>query len=61
MDQTLGGWTSRTLVTHFGKGLFELYGLVGLEYAPIVQSCSVLLVFWLFVFWLYRQKIFVRI
>lgn len=61
MGQTLGGWTSRTLVTHFGKDLFELYGLVGSEYAPIVQSCSVLLVFWLFVFWLYRQRIFVRI
>jgi predicted acyltransferase len=61
MGQTLSGWTSQTLTRHFGTGLFELYGLVGSQYAPIVQSCSVLLVFWLFVFWLYRQRIFVRI
>lgn len=58
LGQTLRGWTSVTLRKHFGAGLFERFGV---EYAPIVESCSVLLVFWLLVWWLYRQRIFVRI
>jgi predicted acyltransferase len=31
------------------------------SYAPIVEACLVLLVFWLLSWWLYRQKLFVRI
>jgi len=31
------------------------------DYSPIVQSLMVLLVFWLICWWLYRQKLFVRI
>lgn len=30
-------------------------------YMPIVQKSAVLAVLWIFCFWLYRQKIFVRI
>jgi heparan-alpha-glucosaminide N-acetyltransferase len=31
------------------------------DYSPIMQSLSVLLVFWLFCWWLYRQRVFLRI
>jgi len=31
------------------------------DYSPIMQSLSVLLVFWLVCWWLYRQRVFIRI
>lgn len=39
----------------FGPNGFNPY------YLPIVQSASVLLMLWLICYWLYRQKIFIRI
>lgn len=30
-------------------------------YAPIVERCAVLFVFWIICYWMYRQKIFVRV
>jgi predicted acyltransferase len=55
MSQTLKPWTRRTLQTHLGQDIFQG------DYAPVVQSLAVLAVLWLFCFWMYRQKIFVRI
>ncbi len=40
----------------FTKG-FESLG----TFAPVVQSCAVLLVIWLMAFWLYRRKIFIKV
>jgi len=51
----LRGWTAQQLKIHFGQHIFDG------TYGPIVQSLSVVLVFWLICWWLYRQRIFLRI
>lgn len=58
MSQLLKGWTADTLLRHFGQDLFKFWGDA---YEPIVRANLVLLTFWLFVWWLYRQRIFFRI
>jgi len=45
----------------FGKSIFTLYGYVDPVYEPVVRSALVVLVLWLICFWMYRQKIFIRI
>ena len=44
--------------THLGKDIFQF---AGSEYAPLVTGAAVLLVYWLMLFWLYRQRIFIRL
>ena len=58
MGQLARGWTKETLEIHLGNDYSQI---LGLPYAPIVEATSVVLVFWLFCYWLYRQKIFLRI
>ncbi len=58
MGQLARGWTCNTLKIHLGR---EYMNVLGLEYAPIVEASCVVLAFWLFCYWLYRQKIFLRI
>ncbi len=58
MGQLLRGWTADILKRHVNENLFQICGMA---YAPIVEANLVLLCFWLFVYWLYRQRIFVRI
>lgn len=58
MGQTLRPFTRETLNTHLGSQWVNLFGE---NYAPIVQSCGILLVFWIFVYWLYRQRVFLKI
>jgi heparan-alpha-glucosaminide N-acetyltransferase len=58
LSQMLKPWTQRALERHFGSWWLTY---LGEEYQPIVAACSVLLVFWLFVFWLYRQRVFLKI
>jgi len=36
------------------------YSFAGV-YSPIIDTCSVLLVFWLICFWMYRRKIFIHL
>ena len=72
MSQLLGGWTWKMITLHVGplikwspvdNAIRSIFGAKGFNpiYMPIVQSASVLLVFWLICWWLYRRKIFVRI
>lgn len=58
MGQLIRPWTKDTLIRHFGESWPRV---LGPEYEPFVTSCAVLLTFWLIVYWLYRQRIFVRI
>jgi heparan-alpha-glucosaminide N-acetyltransferase len=51
-------WIAQTLQTHFGSQLFDVFGH---DYSPIGESVLVLAVIWLMAWWMYRQKIFVRI
>lgn len=61
LGQLLPGWTEKTLQRIFGDGIFTLYQADLTKYEPLIRCNFVLLAFWLFVFWLYRQKLFVRI
>ena len=56
--QLLRGWTADLLKRHINEDLFKICGD---RYAPLVEANLILVCFWLFVYWLYRQKIFVRI
>lgn len=58
MSQLLRNWTAASLQRHFGADLFKYFGE---PYEPLLKANLVLLAFWLFVWWLYRQKIFFRI
>jgi heparan-alpha-glucosaminide N-acetyltransferase len=58
MSQLLKPWAERTLTTHFGSGIFTVLGPM---YQPMVLYTLIGLVFWLMCFWMYRQKMFVRI
>lgn len=58
MEELSHGWFDRTLATHFGKGIYEL---LGTPYQPFLHRLWVLLAMWLVCFWLYRQRIFIRI
>jgi heparan-alpha-glucosaminide N-acetyltransferase len=58
MSQLLKNSTADALERHFGAGLFTIFGD---HYIPLMKANLVLLVFWLFVWWLYRQRIFFRI
>ena len=58
LGQMLRGWTAELLKRHIHDDLFNL---LGSQFAPTVEATLVLACFWLFVYWLYRQRIFVRI
>ncbi|MDZ4687324.1 MAG: DUF5009 domain-containing protein [Planctomycetaceae bacterium] len=58
LSQMLKPWTQRAMERHFGSKWLTIFGE---EYQPIVASCGVLLMFWLFVYWLYRQRVFLKI
>ncbi len=58
LSQLLTPWIERTLETHFGPHVFQLFGA---NYQPIAESLLVVVVLWLICVWMYRQKIFVRI
>lgn len=55
MHQLCSGWIRDTLKTHFGAAIFSGYA------GPVLERCSVLLVLWLMCWWLYRQRVFLRI
>jgi predicted acyltransferase len=58
MWQLMPGFVSSSIRTHLGRGVFEVFGS---PFAPILQNLSVLLVFWLILFWMHRRKLFIRI
>ena len=58
MAELLPGWMHRTLRTHFGSTIFEF---VAEPYRPFIASLWVLAFMWLVCYWMYRQRIFIRI
>ena len=58
MSQLLKPWVAQTLRIHFGADVFAWAGPL---WEPAVQATLVGLCFWLACWWMYRQKIFVRI
>ena len=55
MAQLLKPYVASTLRIHLGQDLFAG------SYGSLLRASSTLLVFWLICFWMYRQKIFVKI
>jgi predicted acyltransferase len=55
MAQLMKPFVSSSLRTHFGQELFDG------QYGSLVRGLSILLVLWLISFWLYRQKLFIKI
>jgi predicted acyltransferase len=58
MEELSHGWFHRTLKTNFGAGIYDL---LGKPYEPFVARLWVLSAMWLVCYWLYRQRIFIRI
>ena len=58
MSWTIEGWLKQAIERHFG---FAIKTWVPEPYRAFFLGCSVLLIFWLILLWLYRRKIFVRI
>ncbi|MCA9055133.1 MAG: hypothetical protein KDA75_14930, partial [Planctomycetaceae bacterium] len=73
MGQLMGGFTRERIVRPHLTGLLEtllgtdpavdgeFYLLGDQMYGRLIEPIAVLAVFWLIVYWLYRQKVFVRI
>ena len=65
LGSTVGGWTKESLINVHFRGLIEaLFGPHALDpnwYAPITLATGTFLVFWLFLYWLHRQKIYLRL
>ena len=56
--QLSGGFIRRSLTTHLGQEFFSRWGP---DFVPMMERMSVLVVLWMIVAWMYRQRIFVRI
>lgn len=61
LSMTLKPWIRRQLETHFGEGVFHFYGAVDPIWTPTVQATLVGLVLWGVCYYMYRNKIFIRI
>lgn len=58
MSQLLKPWMRDTLTRHISPNLFDMFGTT---YTPILEMAWIVLAWWLICYWMYRQKIFVRI
>jgi predicted acyltransferase len=58
MSMLLPPWTARTLQIHFGREVFLGWGTL---WEPTLRALLVGLCFWLACWWMYRQKLFIRI
>jgi predicted acyltransferase len=58
MSMLLKSWTKDTFYTHFGRDVFLAWGPL---YEPMLRYTLIGLVFWLVCWWMYRQRIFIRI
>jgi predicted acyltransferase len=51
-------YMTRSFVIHFGRAPFEVFGPA---YAPVLLGACALTVFWLILFWMQRNRVFVKI
>lgn len=58
MDHLWDGFIRNAWQVHFGKSIFNIFGTA---YAPITEMLLMLLVLWLFCYWMYRRKLFLKI
>ena len=58
MTHLFEGFLQKNLTTHLGARSFEC---LGPAYAPLLHGALTLLCLWLLLFWMYRQRLFLRI
>jgi predicted acyltransferase len=58
MAELWGSFFAKSFYTHLGHGPFQIFG-PALE--PLLLGIAVLLTYWLMLFWMYRNKIMIRI
>jgi heparan-alpha-glucosaminide N-acetyltransferase len=51
-------YVTQAFVIHLGRAPFEVFGAA---FAPILLGAGALMVFWLMLFWMYRNRVFVKI
>jgi predicted acyltransferase len=51
-------YVMRSLTIHLGRGMFEAFGPA---FVPLTLGAATLLIFWLILYWMYRNRVFVRI
>jgi predicted acyltransferase len=51
-------YVERAFVTHLGRAPFEIFGGA---FAPVLLGTATLAVFWVILFWMYRNRVLVRI
>jgi predicted acyltransferase len=52
------GFVADNIQTHLGQDLFRYFGA---DYEPLVRGATVLAVYWLILFWMYRSRLFLKI
>jgi predicted acyltransferase len=57
-DSPAPGWIATNLKIHFGQNTFQCFGP---QYEPFVIGLAIMLVVWLFLYYMYRHKIFLKI
>ena len=58
MSWTMENFIGHALDRHFGS---EIAAIAGPTFQPVLHGFSIMLIFWLILFWMYRRKIFLRI
>jgi predicted acyltransferase len=58
MSWTMTAFVGDALDRHFGSAVWLI---AGPTFQPVLHGLTVLLIFWLTLFWMYRRKIFLRI
>jgi predicted acyltransferase len=63
LDSTAGGWVESQLRTHVNwwTGRLFTFPLYDTSLGPVWMRLSVVFMFWLFAFWLFRKRVFFRI
>ncbi len=58
MDWTMKDWIQENLLKHFGQSIFQI---AGAEVEPFLLGLTTLAILWMILFWMYRQRIFIKI
>ncbi len=58
MEHLFGGFIRSALVRHLGNAPFQV---LGPAYEPLLQGGAVMLVLWIILFWMNRNRIFIRV
>jgi predicted acyltransferase len=65
MGELIRGWTIDNVIrihlTGFLQSAFDVDALAADRYGPLIFTTGAGVIFWIICWWMYRQKIFIRI